>query len=166
MVLGWPNLALQYPIFYLPNDVIIFSKANETEASVIMKCLKTYSSWFGQCINMSKFAIFFSRNCCPNAKAFVNSILNLAQILARAKYLGTPLFMHRRKQDSFVEIKDIIFAKITGWKAWLLSQVARTTLVKFVANVIPIYLMSLFLIPKSLCSIINSELRKFWWGYP
>jgi hypothetical protein len=36
MVLGWPNLALRYPIFYLPDDVIIFSKANETKASVIL----------------------------------------------------------------------------------------------------------------------------------
>jgi hypothetical protein len=151
---------------FFADDVILFSRAKENEARVIVKCLKTYSSWSGQCINMSKSAIFFSRNCCPNAKASVNRILTLTPIPARAKYLGIHLFLHGRKQDSFVEIKDRIFAKITGWKARLLSQAARTTLVKSVANAIPTYLMSLFLIPKSLCSIINSGLRKFWWGYP
>jgi hypothetical protein len=47
-----------------------------------------------------------------------------------------------------------------------LSQAARTTLVKSVAYAIPTYVMSLFLIPKTLCSAINSGLRKFWWGFP
>jgi hypothetical protein len=33
-------------------------------------------------------------------------------------------------------------------------------------NVVPMYLMSLFLLPKSLCSEINLVMRKFWWGFP
>jgi hypothetical protein len=70
---------------------------------------------------MSKSAVFSSRNFNSNAKATVNRILCVAQIPARAKYQGIPLFMHRRKQDSFVELKDRIFAKILGWKACLLS---------------------------------------------
>ena len=73
--------------------------------------------------------------------------------------------MHRRKKDSFIELKDRIIAKIVGWKAKLLSQAARTTLVKSVVNAIPTYLMSLFLFPKSLCVSINSSIRKFLWGY-
>ncbi|XP_059440565.1 uncharacterized protein LOC132173020 [Corylus avellana] len=148
------------------DDVIIFSKANESEARVILKCLNTYSSWSGQHINISKSAMFFSRNCSSNAKNAVKGILHLALIPSRAKYLGIPLFMHRRKKDSFIELKDRILAKISGWKARLLSQAARTTLVKSVANAIPTYLMSLFLLPKSFCASINSSIRKFWWGYP
>jgi hypothetical protein len=65
-----------------------------------------------------------------------------------------------------MELKDRIFAKIIGWKAKLLSQADRTTLVKSVAYAIPTYVISLFLIPKTLCSTINSGLRKFWWGFP
>jgi hypothetical protein len=37
--------------------------------------------------------------------------------------------------------------------------------VKYVANVIPSYIMSLFVLPKSLHFEINSILRKFWWGF-
>jgi len=48
----------------------------------------------------------------------------------------------------------------------LLSQAARTTLIKSVANAIPTYVMSLFLLPKSFCLEINADLRKFWAGFP
>jgi hypothetical protein len=70
-------------------------------------------------------------------KLAVNNILKLPPIPVKAKYLGLPLFFSRKKQDSFLEIKDRIFAKISGWKAKLLSQAARTTLIKAVANAIP-----------------------------
>ncbi|XP_059451038.1 uncharacterized protein LOC132181824 [Corylus avellana] len=148
------------------DDVMIFSKANLAEANVILKCISLYSLWSGQCINQAKSAIFFSKNCKPAVKASVNGVLKLAPIPARAKYLGIPLFISRNKKDSFSELKDRIFAKVTGWKARLLSQAARTTLLKSVLNAIPTYFMSLFLIPKSLCSEIDSVLRKFWWGFP
>jgi hypothetical protein len=85
---------------------------------------------------------------------------------SQAKYLGIPFLMHRSKKDSFIELKDKIVARISGWKAKLLSQAIRTTLIKYVVNAIPTYLMSLFLFPKSLYASINSSIRKFWWGYP
>jgi hypothetical protein len=115
---------------------------------------------------MSKSIIFFSRNCKSTVKEAVNGILHLALLPSQAKYLEIPLFMHRRKKESFIDLKDKILARIIGWKARLLSQAARTTLVKSVVNVIPTYPMSLFLLPRSLCASINSYIRKFWWGYP
>lgn len=82
------------------------------------------------------------------------------------KTINISIFMHREKKDTFIELKDRIFAKITGWKARLLFQVARTTLVKFVANAILTYIMSLFLLPKYFCLEINTLIHKFWWGFP
>jgi hypothetical protein len=95
---------------------------------------------------------------------FINQwyIFNLLPIPSRAKYLGIPLFMNRNKRDAFIDIKDKIFTKVSGWKDKLLSQAARTTLLTSVANAIPTYLMSLFLLPKSLCSEITAAMRKFW----
>jgi hypothetical protein len=77
------------------DDIIVFSKAKPIEVRVILKCLTTYSSWYGQHINMSKSVIFFGRNCKSTAKEVVNSIIHLALLPSRAKYLGIPLFMHR-----------------------------------------------------------------------
>ncbi|XP_059431454.1 uncharacterized protein LOC132164953 [Corylus avellana] len=101
----------------MTDDVMIFSRANVSEARNILNCLSTYSTWSGQCINVSKSAMFFIRNCQPAKKNSIEGILSLNSIPARAKYLGIPLFMHKRKAASFIELKDRTFSKITGWKA-------------------------------------------------
>jgi hypothetical protein len=93
-------------------------------------------------------------------------MLDLPHLSANAKYLGIPLFFHRSKKRSLADLKEKMLSKIVGWKSKLLSQAARTTLIKSVANAIPSYTMSLFLLPKGFCKEINSLLRKFWWGFP
>jgi hypothetical protein len=145
---------------------MIFTRAKVQDANAIFNCLSTYSKWSGQCINLSKSAVFFSKNCSVNAISEVNGILNLPLIPIMAKYLGIHLFLSHNKRDAFMDIKDRICSEITGWKAKLLSQAARTTLLKSVANAIPTYLMSLFLIPKSFCLEITVIMRKFWWDFP
>jgi hypothetical protein len=90
------------------DDVMIFSQTNVREVEVIINCLDTYSSWSGQHINMAKSTVFFSKNCRLATRVSINGILNLAHIPTRAKYLGIPLFLKRRKNDSFIELKDRI----------------------------------------------------------
>jgi hypothetical protein len=159
---------LSPPISHLlfADDVMIFTRSKVQDANAVLNCLSTYFKWFGQRINLSKLVVFFTKNCSVNAISEVNGILNLPLIPVRAKYLGIPLFLSHNKRDAFMDIKDRICSKIISWKAKLLSQATRTTLLKSVANAIPTYLMSLFLIPKSVCSEITAIMRKFWWGFP
>jgi hypothetical protein len=148
------------------DDLIIFSRANISKARVIQDCLSTYSRWFGQKINYSKSAIFFSKNYKPSIRGSIKSMLDLPHLSAKAKYLGIALFVHRSKKGSLADLKEKMLSKIDGWKSKLLSQAARTTLIKSVANAIPFYTMSLFLLPKGFCKELNSLLKIFWWGFP
>jgi hypothetical protein len=159
---------LSPPISHLlfADDVMIFTRDKVQDANAILNRLSTYTKWSGYCINLSKSTVFFSKNCSVNAISEVNRILNLPLIPVRAKYLGIPLFLSQNKRDAFMDIKDRICSKITSWKAKPLSQAARTTLLKSMANAIPTYLMSLFLIPKSFCLEIIVIMRKFRWGFP
>ncbi|GLT70910.1 hypothetical protein SLA2020_429610 [Shorea laevis] len=91
---------------------MIFARAKVGEASAILKCLDSYASWSGQRINLSKSAVFFSRNCQPDVKVAINNILHLAPIPAREKCLGIPLFMNRKKKDTFSDLKERSFAKL------------------------------------------------------
>lgn len=95
------------PISHLlfADDVLMLSWANAREAQSILNCLTSYFNWSGQCINVAKSAVFYSTNCRLVARSSINGILNLAQILTRAKYLRIPYFMHSGK-DSLLSFKS------------------------------------------------------------
>ena len=80
-------------------------------------------------------------------------------------YLGLPSLVGRVKKKSFSLIKERIWKKWKGWKEKLLSQAGREILVKAVIQAIPTYTMSCFKLPKGLIKVIETLIRKFWWGY-
>ena len=55
-------------------------------------------------------------------------------------------------------------ARIHGWKGKLLSQARKATLLKAVAQAIPIYIMSCFILPKGFIHDINMLIASFWRG--
>jgi hypothetical protein len=130
------------------DDLMVFTKGNSSEATCILKCLDKFSAWSGQKVNMAKSSMFLSTNCSSSTLATIQSILNLRKIPSNAKHLGLPLFFHRNKSLTFEDLKLKILSNLSSWKSKLLSQTARTTLIKSVANAMPSYSMSLFLFPK------------------
>lgn len=53
--------------------------------------------------------------------------------------------------------------KVIGWKTKLLSSAGREVLIKSVLMAIPLYPMSCFKIPESVCRRISSIIFKYWW---
>jgi hypothetical protein len=66
---------------------------------------------------------------------------------------------------AFKSIKDRVWKRLQDWKLKFLSQAGKEILLKAVVQAIPTYCMSVFLLPKTLCSEINSLMQQFWWGY-
>jgi len=54
--------------------------------------------------------------------------------------------------------------KLDGWNEKFMSQAGKETLIKTVVQAIPKYSMSMFQLPKKLCSNLNSMMSRFWWG--
>ena len=67
------------------------------------------------------------------------------------KYLGLPPIIGKGKKQAFEDIKSKVQSKLCGWKGKLLSQASRETIIKSVAQAIPIYAMNCFLLPLGLC---------------
>ena len=54
---------------------------------------------------------------------------------------------------------------LQGWKAKLLSQAGRLTLINYVLHSLPIYNFSMFKAHKNICHKLDSIINAFWWGH-
>jgi hypothetical protein len=66
---------------------------------------------------------------------------------------------------AFKNITDRIWKRLQDWKLKFLSHAGKEILLKAVIQAIPTYCMSVFLLPKGLCSEIDVLIRNFWWGH-
>lgn len=60
---------------------------------------------------------------------------------------------------------DKLSAKLQGWKAKLLSQEGRTTLISSVLQAILLYTFACFRVPETICNRMDAVTRAFWWGH-
>lgn len=64
----------------------------------------------------------------------------------------------------FEFLKDRLWRKIQGWNVKCLSKAGKAILLHNVAQAVPSYAMSCFLLPKSLCKELERMMNSFWWG--
>lgn len=126
--------------------------------------MSQYQQASGQEVNLSKSEIIFSKNV-PNAnKSNILQIIHMQEADHFTKYLGMPTGMGRNKRQVFEFLQDRIWKKLKGWKERNLSFAGRSVLIKVVAEAIPTYIMSGFLLPKSFCNQLEKLICNFWWG--
>jgi hypothetical protein len=80
------------------------------------------------------------------------------------KYLGLPALVGADRSDCFEHFIERIIQRINGWKEKQLSIGGKEILLKAVAQAIPVYAMSVFLVPKGVCKKVMDAIMKFWWG--
>ncbi|XP_019173613.1 PREDICTED: uncharacterized protein LOC109169222 [Ipomoea nil] len=133
------------------------------EASVIKQCLVRYDKLSGQVVNYNKSNICFSRNTHEEDRTQVASCLEVEQATNFEKYLGLPSFVGRNKRDVFSYVEEKISQRIGSWSKKLLSQAGKEVLLKSVAQSMPTFSMSVFLLPETICQSIERTMNKFWW---
>lgn len=81
------------------------------------------------------------------------------------KYLGLPNMVGRNKNKAFAYLKDKMMQRMHSWKKYWISQPGIEVLVKHVSQAIPVYAMSLFLLPTDITKDFERQITKYWWGF-
>ena len=131
---------------------------------MLTEILTRYEAASGQKINTDKSSIFFSLNTTQETKNEVLDILDPIQDFRHSKYLSFPSIIGKSKNEVFVEIKEKVGRKLLGWKEKMLSMGGKEVLIKAVAQAMPTYTMSCFLLPKGFCDDLEGMMRNFWRG--
>lgn len=142
----------------------MFFKADTEETIAIKEILNRYELMSGQVVNYQKSAIFFSSNVRTGKQEEIKNILQVYNNIGNSKYLGLPSLIGKSKKSVFNYPKDKIWVKIKTWSTKLLSRAGKAVLLRNVAQTIPSYTMSCFLIPKFLCQEIERMMNAFWWS--
>ena len=98
------------------------------------------------------------------AKAEVRLALNIDTEALAEKYLGLPTAMGRSTSEAFEFIPTRIKKLIGTWSGREASQAGREVLLKSVAQAIPTYSMSCFLLSKTTGKKMRSPIANYWWG--
>jgi hypothetical protein len=146
------------------DDSLIFCKANKEEAQALKDIISLYESESGQKVNFDKSEIIFSKKVKDYAQISIIQTVGMKKVESFSKYLGMPTHLGRSKRQVFEFIQDRILKKLNGWKEKHLSFTGRSILIKVVAQSIPTYIMSGFLLPKNFCKHLEKLICDFWWG--
>ena len=141
---------------FLADDCLIFCRSTLDECNKIQELLDYYETTSGQVINKEKTTLCFSRKTDEVTSEAIKVALDVPTIRHYEKYLGLPSFIGRNRTACFTQIKERIWGRMQGWKEKLLSQAGREIMIKVVVQSIPVYSMSVFKLPVSLCKDIEA----------
>ncbi|GJM96800.1 hypothetical protein PR202_ga13667 [Eleusine coracana subsp. coracana] len=124
--------------------------------------LDHYCASSGQKVSDAKSSIFYSPNTSVETK--VCEALNIMTESINDTYLGLPAMMGADRSDCFRHLVDRVVAKTKGWKGKLLSLGGKKVLLKSIVQVVTVFTMMVFQIPKNICKGITDAISNFWWG--
>lgn len=146
------------------DDSLFMCKATVLQAFELQSILMAYGEVTGQVINVQKSAISFGRLVDQDVKNAISQVLGIFKEGGTSKYLGLPECLKGSKVACFGFLKERISARLNAWHLRNLSQGGKEILIKASASSLPVYAMSCYKIPKTVCDKMVSAMADFWWG--
>lgn len=127
-----------------------------------MKIIKDYGRASGQQLNVSKSSIFFGSKVPAAIKIELKEALGITREGGMGVYLGLPENICGSKKQVFAFIQERLVNRLNSWSAKLLS--GKEVLIKSVAQALPSYVMSCFLLPQDIIKKLTSAIARFCWS--
>ncbi len=106
----------------------------------------------------------FGDSCPLNQRVEVKAALEVTQESFEAKYLGLPTPEGRMTKGKFQSLQAKLAKCLVEWDDNHKSQAAKEILIKSIAHAIPVYVMSVFKLPRGLCDELTKMIHIYWWG--
>ena len=161
--IGRNGLSFTHLLF--ADDSLFFFKKDDMSVTKLIAILDWYCSISGQKINLAKSDLYCSPNMAAVDKESLASTLHVNLVQNPTKYLGMTFKMRGNRCADFHFLVDKLHSRLQGWKAKLLSQAGRTTLISSVLQSLPLYVFSCFRVPDTICNKMDAVVRAFWWGH-
>ncbi|XP_074300856.1 uncharacterized protein LOC141632188 [Silene latifolia] len=149
---------------FFADDAVYFLKDSNKSIYSLKGILDAYCRASGKRINDNKSGVLFSPSTKLSQAKECLQVLNIRHNSGIGKYLGLPTEFQGSKQEIFAGLIESVSKRVSSWNGIFLSPAGRLTLVSSVLSNISNYFLSVFKIPVSVTSKINSMLAHFWWA--
>ncbi|GKV26106.1 hypothetical protein SLEP1_g35459 [Rubroshorea leprosula] len=157
------NDAVSVTHLQFADDTIFFGEASEQNIRTVKCILRTFEMAAGLKINFGKSQLMGIgvEDDWRNKMAYR---LGCKEGEFPIKYLGIPIGGNHRRLKMWQPLLESVMKKLSSWKGRYLSQGGRITLINSVLSSLPVFLMSVYLIPKGTLNSIDKIRRNFLWG--
>ncbi|GKU94200.1 hypothetical protein SLEP1_g7726 [Rubroshorea leprosula] len=154
---------LSVSLLQFADDTIIMGRADAENIRMVKDILIWFELMSGLRINFSKSSVFgynVSEKWLKGAASMLHCRVGRAPFL----YLGLPVDGRFGSKKLWELVVNKFRAKLAIWKAATLSFGGRLILLKSVLSALPIFYMSLYLLPNSVLEELIRTQRNFLWG--
>ncbi|PNY14401.1 ribonuclease H [Trifolium pratense] len=145
------------------DDVLLFTKAKNSQINFITELFERFSHASGLKINLSKSRAYYSSGTPQDKIHRLTSLSGIRNTLSLEKYLGFPILQGRAKKTDFLFIFEKMQRRLASWKNKILNKSGRLALASSVLSSIPTYYMQITWLPQSICDGIDQITRNFLW---
>ncbi|KAJ4773133.1 RNA-directed DNA polymerase (reverse transcriptase)-related family protein [Rhynchospora pubera] len=146
------------------DDLILMGDASRAEVDTLVNIMHKFGYVSGLYINPTKSRLWFSKRCEDVAIQRVQDAWRATRVQGDEKYLGINLSPNGDAKRIGALLLEKMQQKLSGWKSNMLSHAGRLVLIKSILMTMPVYCMSVEMLPKEIIKKINSLMAKFFWG--
>jgi hypothetical protein len=140
----------------------IFCHPDEAELGAVHGILELFGQASGLRTNFAKCSV--SPIACSDEVAVAAAGHMECQLAPfPVKYLGIPLSIRRLSAETFQPLLDRLANKLPTWRASMMPQAGRLTLIRAVLGAIPLHQLMVLALNKKTLKQINKILRGFLW---
>ena len=130
----------------------------------ILDILGSYGKASVQQLNASKSSTIFGNKVDHNVKKDIKRVLGITIEGGMGKYLRLLEQICGSKMKVFSYVQDRLNGCVTLWSARLLSKGGKKLQIKSVAQAVPTFSMSCYLLPQCIVEKLKSAISNFWWS--
>jgi len=139
------------------DDTLFICKDSFSNVFTIKAILRMFEMASGLKVNFHKSKLVGIKVGRSSLETYARS-LNCGLMQVPFKYLGLKVGGNPRRTQFWEPVVDKVKARLSAWKGKCLSLAGRVCLVKSVLTSVPLFYLSLFKAPISVCKMIASDL--------
>ncbi|VFQ91682.1 unnamed protein product [Cuscuta campestris] len=147
------------------DDIIFFLSGHFRNLLRFKGLLDCFLKSSGHLINLNKSHFYTGLRVKLDIKANMQRALHMREGKLPFTYLGATIGKGKVKKEDCKKIVQHFDVYLNTWHSKVLNQMGRLILIKHVLSSIPLHIVAVQQMPKSIHNILNKKMQNFLWGY-